>query len=127
MEGPRRSGADQSNMFGADVASEWCEGSPITWTGEWEGKPYEDKGTILRFEPISVLSYSHYSPLTGEPDVPESYHTVTIALHGDGAWTRVDLAQDNKATEEARDHSQQNWETMLDGLKKVVESEKPET
>src|SRR5262245_35187323 len=48
-------------MFGADVISEWAEGSPITWSGEWEGKPYEDKGTILRYEPISVLSYSHYS------------------------------------------------------------------
>ena len=38
-------------MFGATVISDWKEGSKITWKGEWEGKPYEDKGKILRFEP----------------------------------------------------------------------------
>ena len=38
-------------MFGASVASEWKEGSPITWKGEWKGKAYEDKGVILRLEP----------------------------------------------------------------------------
>jgi uncharacterized protein YndB with AHSA1/START domain len=113
-------------MFGTDVASEWSEGSPITWNGVWEGKPYEDKGTILRFEPVSVLSYSHFSPLSGEPDVPENYHTVTIELKAHGGWTRVDLAQDNNATEEERAHSQQNWEGMLAGLKKLVEEEKPQ-
>lgn len=28
-------------MFGTNVASDWTEGSPITWKGEWEGKPRE--------------------------------------------------------------------------------------
>ena len=31
-------------MFGTNVDSEWKEGSPIVWRGEWQGKPYEDKG-----------------------------------------------------------------------------------
>ena len=35
-------------MFGARVDSDWREGSPISWTGEWQGKSYEDKGTILQ-------------------------------------------------------------------------------
>jgi uncharacterized protein YndB with AHSA1/START domain len=34
-------------MFGTAVVSDWQPGSPITWKGEWKGKPYEDKGTIL--------------------------------------------------------------------------------
>ncbi len=38
-------------MFGADAVSEWKEGSPIVFRGEWEGVEYEDKGVILRFEP----------------------------------------------------------------------------
>ena len=29
-------------MMGSEVASDWQPGSPITWTGEWEGKPYQD-------------------------------------------------------------------------------------
>jgi uncharacterized protein YndB with AHSA1/START domain len=37
-------------MFGADVTSEWREGSAIAWRGEFEGKAYEDKGTILQIK-----------------------------------------------------------------------------
>ena len=108
-------------MFGAKVDSDWKEGSPITWKGEWKGKPYEDKGEIVRCEPGRLLEYTHYSPLSGQPDAPESYHTVTIELAEKGGQTRVSLSQDNNATAEAREHSEKNWATMLDGLKKVVE------
>ena len=108
-------------MFGAKVDSDWKEGSPITWKGEWKGKPYEDKGEIVRCEPGRLLEYTHYSPLSGEPDAPESYHTVTIELAEKGGQTRVSLSQDNNPTAEAREHSEKNWATMLDGLKKVVE------
>ncbi len=108
-------------MFGTKVVSDWKEGSPITWKGEWKGKPYEDKGKILALRPKQLFEYSHYSPLTGAPDVPESYHTVSIELAEAGSGTRVILSQDNNPTDEARQHSEQNWKMMLEGLKKMVE------
>jgi len=108
-------------MFGTTVSSAWREGSPISWKGEWQGKPYEDKGVILTFVPERTLRYSHFSPLAGLPDVPENYHNVTIELSGDGPRTRVALAQDGNATEQAREHSVKMWSSMLDGLKKFVE------
>jgi uncharacterized protein YndB with AHSA1/START domain len=108
-------------MFGTNVVADWREGSPIMWQGEWQGKPYEDKGVILKFEPGRTLQYSHFSPLSGLPDKPESYHTVTIELSGEGNRTRVSLAQDNNATEQARDHSELNWGMMLTALKKLLE------
>jgi uncharacterized protein YndB with AHSA1/START domain len=108
-------------MFGSEVASDWKEGSPITWRGDWKGKPYEDKGVVLRFQPGRQLRYTHYSPLSGLPDVPESYHTVTIDLEPDGSSTKVSLAQDNNPTDEARRHSEKNWSVMLAGLKNWVE------
>ena len=76
---------------------------------------------ILRLEPGKVLQYSHFSPLSGQPDKPENYHTVTIELSSEGNQTHVSLAQDNNSTQEARDHSQQNWGTMLESLKKFME------
>ena len=110
-------------MFGATVVSDWQEGSPIVWKGEWKGKAYEDKGTILRLEPPRILSYTHYSPLAGKPDVPENYqHTVVVELAEQGKRTLVTLSQDNNPTEEAREHSEKNWQTMLDGLKKLLEA-----
>ena len=108
-------------MFGTTVASDWKEGSPITWKGEWEGRAYEDKGVILKIEPERLLKYSHFSPLSGQPDVPENYHKVTIELSRKGKQTAVSLSQDNNATEEARQHSEKNWKMMLAGLKKQLE------
>jgi uncharacterized protein YndB with AHSA1/START domain len=109
-------------MFGATVISDWRKGSPIVWKGEWQGKRYEDKGVILRLEPERLLQYSHFSPLSGLPDAPDSYHTVTIELSDESPGTRVTLSQDNNATEQARQHSEKNWQTMLEGLKKLLES-----
>jgi uncharacterized protein YndB with AHSA1/START domain len=108
-------------MFGTNVASSWKEGSPISWKGEWQGKAYEDKGVILKIEPRRLLKYSHFSPLTGQPDTPENYHNVTIELSSKGPQTTVSLSQDNNATEEERKHSEKNWETMLASLKKLLE------
>ena len=62
-------------------------------------------------------------PLSGFPDRPENYHTVTIELSGEGEYTRVSLSQDNNLTAESRDHSRRNWEVVLTGLKKVLESD----
>jgi uncharacterized protein YndB with AHSA1/START domain len=111
-------------MFGTNVESEWKEGAPITWKGEWEGRPYEDKGTILKFQPGRELQYTHFSPLSGQPDTPDNYHTVTITLEpDDGTSTVVTLTQDNNATEEERRHSEQNWGMMLTSLKDYLEKQ----
>src|SRR3989442_11297420 len=65
-------------MFGASVVSDWREGSSIVWKGEWQGRPYQDKGVIVRFQPDRTVQYTHFSPLSGVPDTPENYHTVTL-------------------------------------------------
>ena len=112
-------------MFGATVSSDWKEGSKITWKGEWEGKTYEDKGKILRFDPKKSLQYSHFSPLSGLHDNPENYHIVTIdLLEKDRQTTIVNLTQDNNADEKAKDHSENNWKMMLSSLKKLLEETK---
>jgi uncharacterized protein YndB with AHSA1/START domain len=108
-------------MFGANVVSEWREGGPIVWKGEWQGKSYEDKGVILQFKPETTIQYSHFSPLSGLPDKPDNYHTVTIELAANGQQTGVSLAQDNNPTEEARAHSEKNWGMMLTALKQFLE------
>ncbi len=109
-------------MFGAKVSSDWRVGSKISWSGEWQGKPYEDKGKILEFRPEERLSYSHFSPLLGKPDEPANYHRVVIELSERAGGTEVTISQDNNATDEARVHSAKNWRVMLDGLKQVLEA-----
>lgn len=102
-------GSIKKYMFGTTVISDWEKGSPIIWKGEWHGKSYEDKGRILQFEPEKVLKYSHFSPLSGLEDIPENYHTVTVQLSEAGKKVIVSLSQDHNPTEQAREHSEQNW------------------
>lgn len=113
----------QQYMFGTTVRSDWQTGSPITWTGNWQGKKYEDRGTIIEIIPHHLLQYSHFSPLSGKEDHPDNYNVVSIEVHKAGNDTQVSLAQDNNPSEEAKKHSEENWATMLNEMKKVVEKE----
>jgi uncharacterized protein YndB with AHSA1/START domain len=110
-------------MPGTEVVSDWKKGSPIVWKGEYEGRSFEDKGQILELEPGQRISYSHYSPLSGAPDVPQSYHTVMVELAPGGrdGSTRITLTQDNNDDAESRDHSATFWQDMLERLKGLLE------
>ena len=68
------------------------------------------------------LVVTHFSPMSGQPDVPESYHRLDYRLEAAEGGTRVTLDQDNNPTAEAAEHSAANWRTMLDGLKAVAEA-----
>jgi uncharacterized protein YndB with AHSA1/START domain len=108
-------------MFGSKVDTDWEEGSPITWSGEYDGKPFQDKGEILEVAESSRLRLTHYSPLSGDDDVPESYHTLDYRLAADGDRTRVTLDQDGNDSAEQAEQFGANWQTMLDQLKDYVE------
>jgi uncharacterized protein YndB with AHSA1/START domain len=109
-------------MFGSEVTSDWTVGSTITYAGEYEGKKYEDHGEILEIIPGELLRTTHFSPLSGRPDIPANYHTITHTLEAVGDRTRLDLVQDNNGSEAEAEHSAANWSQMLQALKSVAES-----
>jgi len=108
-------------FFATNAVSDWKKGSKIFFRGEWEGKPYEDKGTILSSEPPKQLQYNYWSSFSGTADVPENYAVVTYSLQQKGSDTELTVTQDSIATTEARDHSESNWKMILEGLKKLLE------
>jgi uncharacterized protein YndB with AHSA1/START domain len=108
-------------MFGSEVQTDWQPGSPIVWKGEYEGRQYEDRGQILEVQPMRRLKVTHFSPLSGQPDVPANYHTLTYDLEPRGDGTHLSLSQDNNANADEVKHSTANWEAMLAGLKSFVE------
>ena len=109
-------------MHGTNLTADWQVGSPIAWAGEWKGKPYVDKGTVLEVEPENLLKYTHWSPMGGTEDAPQNYHTVTFELAGDGDRTTLTLTQDNNATQaEADTMAENNGGPILLGLKETAE------
>ena len=109
-------------LHGTNMETSWKVGSPITWKGEWKGKTYEDKGTVLAVEPKRLLRTTHWSPLGGSEDKPENYHTVTYELADKEGQTMLTLKQDNNASQEEADTmAEKNWGPVLEGLKTVAE------
>ena len=111
-------------LHGTEMSTDWKEGSPIYWRGEWKGKPYEDKGKVLEVKPQRLLKYTHWSPLGGSEDKPENYHTVVYELAGDDGKTTLTLRQDNNPTQEEADKmAKNNWGPVLEGLKETAEKQ----
>jgi uncharacterized protein YndB with AHSA1/START domain len=108
-------------MFGSTVETDWRPGSAITWSGEYNGQRYQDKGQIVAIDPPRRLELTHFSPLSGAEDVPEDYHRLAYQLMSIEDGTRVQLTQDNNPDEAAAAHATQNWQTMLASLKRHID------
>src|SRR6478609_871070 len=108
-------------LFGTETTTNWKVGSPITFSGVWEGKSYIDKGKILQIEKEKILRYNYWSSFSGTEDKPENYANITYALEDHNGSTVFHLTQDGIKTKEAKDHSEQNWNMILNSLKDLVE------
>ncbi len=109
-------------FLGTNVATTWQVGDPITYSGEYNGKGYEDKGSILAFDPPELLKTTHYSPTSGLPDAPENYHTVEYRVAEAADGTTVTISQSNNSSDEEVEQSTATWQLVLQNLKEFLES-----
>ena len=108
-------------FFGVDTESDWEQGSQIVHRGEWEGKPYVDKGEIVRIEPPHLLVHTHWSDLSGKPDSPEHYQEVTWEVAEQNGGSRLTITEHNLPSDDAKDTSDQAWSMVLEKLKSMLE------
>jgi uncharacterized protein YndB with AHSA1/START domain len=108
-------------FFGVDTESDWEVGSQLVHRGEWQGKPYEDKGEIVRIDPPELLVHTHWSDVSGTPDAPEHYQEVTWALEDRGGPTKLTVSERNLPSEDAKQVSDQSWTVVLGNLKQLLE------
>lgn len=108
-------------LMGTTASSKWKEGREITYSGEYGGKKYEDKGVIKKLEPEKIFQSTYWSSMSGKPDKPENYKMVTYKLAKKDHKTVITLSQDNNASEKEKAGSVANWKNVLKKLKEVVE------
>jgi uncharacterized protein YndB with AHSA1/START domain len=112
-------------FFGVDTETDWEVGSPIVHRGEWQGKPYVDKGEILAYEPPTLLAHTHWSDLSGVPDSPENYQRVTWELSARDGSTELIITEHNIPSEETKSTSEETWKMVLNNLKSLIEQGQP--
>lgn len=108
-------------LFGTEARSDWQKGSSITYTGEWKGKHYEDKGQIIDLVPNKRLHTTYLSGLSGEEDKPENYAHVIYELEEESGGTRLTIRQDHIKDEAGLQHMNENWGMVLSNMKRVLE------
>ncbi|MEO6541881.1 MAG: SRPBCC family protein [Ferruginibacter sp.] len=108
-------------FFGTNTETDWKPGHAIKFTGEWEGKSYVDKGTVLDIEKNKLIKYSYWSSMSGIEDKPENYAILTYEISGKDGDVTVSVLQENIPDEKMKTHSEGNWNKVLQGLKNLLE------
>jgi len=117
-------------MFGCEALSDWKEGSPLIWKGNFNGvELVAVKGTILKIRPGSYLEYTVIDPNNPKiPDLPENYLTVTCELIEQNGITTLTTTQGDYSTvAEGADRYKHTvdgggWEPILQAIKAQVEA-----
>lgn len=107
-------------FFGTELDTSWKVGDPIFWRGAWEGVTYEDKGTVLEFEHLKQLKYNYWSSMGGTPDLPENYADITYEVEKTAGGTLLTITQTGLASEEKREHSEQSWKGIVEGMEALI-------
>lgn len=108
-------------LYGTAVMTDWKIGSPITFTGEANGRPYVEKGVILQSDPPKLFQYTSWNSLSGTENKPENYTPVSYELYEENDATTLTIIQENIQSEEAREVAEQNWAEVAANLKYVLE------
>jgi uncharacterized protein YndB with AHSA1/START domain len=108
-------------LHGTDAVSDWKVGSPIYFRGTWKDKAYEDKGKILQIKMEKLLQYTYWSSLSGLPDVPESYYTLSFEISSTNSRTLLKISRDNVTDEQGQLEFPESWAAVLVTLKALLE------
>ncbi len=108
-------------FFGISFVSDLKVGSPITWSGVWEGKAFEDRGTVLEHRAPRLFRYDYFSAMTGLPDAPENHYEVAYSFDPAPGGVLISISQSNSGTRESAEHSEKNWNLMLAAVKGKLE------
>jgi uncharacterized protein YndB with AHSA1/START domain len=101
---------------GIVVECEWKVGSPIVWSGAWEGKKFRDEGTLKIYDRPRLFEYTYWTSFWGPTPDPETTQTIRNEFIPMEGGTKVKITQMNIPSIESRDHSIANWKELLDKL-----------
>jgi uncharacterized protein YndB with AHSA1/START domain len=110
-------------FFGAEAISDWQEGGPIVFKGEWEGKTFENKGTILKIKPGKLFIYRYENPELMGQDPGEEQMTIIYELNPIDDRTELTILQENIKDENTKDQYERDWQKVLDNLKVLMEKD----
>ncbi len=106
-----------------NIHTDWKVGTPMVIRGRLHGINFENRGTVLQFDPGKTLQYSHLSSVSRLPDETESYSLLEFRLVPVENRTTLTLTVSNFPTETIYKQLAFYWNVTLEILKKMIETE----
>ncbi|CAN5303634.1 hypothetical protein BH09BAC6_BH09BAC6_36670 [soil metagenome] len=75
----------------------------------------------MKIDPPKLLKYSYWSSFSGTEDAGEYYNNITYTLTEKDGETTLVITQEGVKNEEAKEHSEGNWQSVFNGLKDLIE------
>ncbi|HEV7781318.1 MAG TPA: SRPBCC family protein [Chitinophagaceae bacterium] len=109
-------------QYGSILTTDWKPGSPIRFRTEWDGKVFEQWGTILEVIPNELIKYSLFAARPGLEDKPENYFSMSYILKEEDGHVILEIHQqdDRPGAKQAEVQGEEN--PVLAGLKTLCES-----
>ena len=106
-----------------EIITDWKVGSPIIVKGRHNNVDFENKGTVLEFEPNSILRYSHLSSVSRLPDNAENYTVIEFRLaRVEENSTLLNVRTSNFPSEPIFKHWEFYWRVTIEVVKRFIES-----
>ena len=108
-------------LYGTRTETDWKMGSPIRFSGEYEGHQYSDKGIVMANVPLKLLAYDYWSQFSGLDDIPENYCEVSYHLEAQNGCIKFTWQQIGFKDEQALAHNNSSMPSLLKYIKKIAE------
>jgi uncharacterized protein YndB with AHSA1/START domain len=108
-------------QYGSDLQTSWEVGSKIKFTTEWEGKIFEQWGTVLEFTATEKLSYNLFAPRPDLEDIPTNYFVMIYNLTEDNGQTKLEIIQEDNRPNAVQKDDQGKENPVLKMLKDLAE------
>ena len=109
-------------QYGSDVATDWQPRSSIRFTTGWEGKVFEQWGTVLEMAPNRLVRYNLFAPRPDLEDLPENYFIMSYELTPVNNATLLTITQDDNRPGAVQEAPQNEENPVLAALKAYAES-----
>lgn len=81
--------ASFARWYGLTIETTWQPGAPMAFTGSVGAKKIRDHGTVVEVVRPMRLTWRYFSRITGLPDEPQNYATITLTLEATPDGTRL--------------------------------------
>lgn len=109
-------------QYGSDLQTNWEIGGKIKFVTEWDGKTFEQWGTVLEFTPTKKLKYSLFAPRPGLEDKRENYFEMIYSLTADNGQTKLEIIQEDNRPNSVQEDEQGEENPILKMLKQIAET-----